>query len=71
MIKIADGMKASVRSAAEEMIAAGKTTAPMLSPDGDPTFYLSTDKSRLRVRLMSVDIGGVTVFVGLSVDDSS
>lgn len=71
MIKIAKSLDEKARSAAKEMLAAGTDLAPLLSPDGDPMFYLATDKSRLRATFMSVDIDGVTVFVGLLADEPS
>ena len=65
MIVIADGLKDSVKSAAAEMLKAEKTIAPLLSPDGDPMLYMTTDKAQLRATFMSVDVESTTIFVGL------
>ena len=65
MLDVAKGMWADVESTAKEMIASKKTIAPLLSPDGHPMFYVSTDKSLLRIALMEADVDGTTVYVGM------
>lgn len=64
MFRIADSLRSDVESAAREMINSGKDITPLLSPDGHPMLYISTDKSKLRMAFFEVSVEGATVFVG-------
>lgn len=66
-MEVAKGMWGEVESTAKRMIASGQSIAPMLSPEGTPMFYVSTDKSLLRIALMESDLDGSKIYVGVPV----
>jgi len=65
VFQVAKGMWEDVESTAKQMLASDLTIAPMLSPDGNPMFYITTDKSLLSLSFMSVDMNGTRVFGGM------
>lgn len=67
MFNVAKGVWTHVEAAAKELMASKEDTAPVKSPDGNPMLYVASDKSKLRLSLMEVEVDGTKIFVGIPV----
>lgn len=65
MFQVAKGVRESAIQAASEMLAAGKNIAPIRTPEGNASLYVSTDESLLMLSFMEIQHEGQTFHVGV------
>lgn len=65
MFVMSKGMPKDVERTARQMVTEKQAIAPLTITGGKPTFYVTNDKSLLRISFMRQEVDGTAYFVGL------